>query len=512
MWTDSGWTRRRFLVASSAGVAGLWLGGCRGSDEPRRLVEASDPSVAERERQRSAVGGVRKSVELVAGILSVDLAGRVVRTVGYGGLVPGPEIRLRAGDELEVRFRNELGAPTTIHWHGLAIRNDMDGVAGMTQLAIAAGESFLYRFVVPDPGTYWFHPHMGLDLDRGMYAPLIVEDPAEPGRYDTESVLVLDDWLDGIDGASPDKTFRELSNGNAMGAMGDMHGGSTSSTSSSAGMGGMTAGDGMGSMGDLGDVVYPLHLVNGRPREDAMTVAAPAGGRIRLRLINAGSDTIYRVAVGGQVLVVTHLDGFPIEPVEVDAVSLSMGERVDVVVEPSSGVWPIVAVAEGKNASALAWLRTADSVMATPAVADRLAEHDRRVLDVGTARATEAVAFEPAAPDRTVNVRLTGSMMDYRWGIDGRVFGDHRPLQIESGERVRLVFRNETMMVHPMHLHGHTFALAGERGARKDTVLVRPMQAASVDVVADNPGQWMLHCHNTYHLEAGMATELSYVQ
>ena len=337
-----------------------------------------------------------------------------------------------------------------------------------------------------------------------------------PNRVaNTESVLVLDDWLDGIDGASPEKTFRELSNGNAMGAMGDMHGASTGDTGSmgsSAGMGGRAGGDGMGSMGDLGDVVYPLHLVNGRPREDAMTVAAPAGARIRLRLINAASDTIYRVAVGGQVLVVTHLDGFPIEPVEVDTVSLSMGERVDVVVEPGSGVWPIVAVAEGKNASALAWLRTADSVMATPAVADRLAEHDRRVLDVGTARATEAVAFEPAAPDRTVNVRLTGSMMDYRWGIDGRVFGDHQPLQIESGERVRLVFRNETMMVHPMHLHGHTFALAGERGARKDTVLVRPMQAASVDVVADNPGQWMLHCHNTYHLEAGMATELSYVQ
>ena len=112
MWTDSGWTRRRFLVASSAGVAGLWLGGCRGSDEPRRLVEASDPSVAERERQRSAVGGVRKSVELVAGILSVDLAGRVVRTVGYGGLVPGPEIRLRAGDELEVRFAPAFNALT----------------------------------------------------------------------------------------------------------------------------------------------------------------------------------------------------------------------------------------------------------------------------------------------------------------------------------------------------------------------------------------------------------------
>jgi FtsP/CotA-like multicopper oxidase with cupredoxin domain len=432
--------------------------------------------------------------------MSVDLAGRVVETVGYNGKLPGPELRVRAGDEMEVRFRDDLGTPTTIHWHGLALRNDMDGVPVMTQSGIAPGESFVYRFVVPDPGTYWFHPHMGLDLDRGMYAPLIVEDPNEPVRYDAEAVLVLDDWLDGIDGASPESTYRALASGKAMSGMAGM-----------SGMG-MGASSGSTSMADLGDVDYPLHLVNGRPRADAPTVLVPASGRIRLRLINAGSDTIYRVAIGGQSMKVTHVDGFPIEPVEVDAVSLSMGERIDVVVAPGSGVWPVLAVAEGKEGASLAWLRAGSGTAAAPTVGDRLAEHDRRLFDVASARATESVALPVASPDRTVDLRLTGSMMDYKWGINGRAFVDHRPVEVAQGERLRIRFRNETSMVHPMHLHGHTFALAGDRGARKDTVLVNPMASVSVDVDADNPGQWMIHCHNTYHLEAGMATSLSYVQ
>jgi FtsP/CotA-like multicopper oxidase with cupredoxin domain len=429
--------------------------------------------------------------------MTADLAGRVVETVGYNGKLPGPEIRVRAGEELEVRFRNALDAPTTIHWHGLALRNDMDGVADMTQPPIGPGEPFVYRFVVPDPGTYWFHPHMGLDLDRGMYAPLIVDDPNEQVRYDDEAVLVLDDWLDGIDGASPDSTFRALSNGTAMAGMNGM---------------GMGARSGSVSMADLGDVDYPLHLVNGRPRADAPTVHTRAGGRIRLRLINAGSDTLYRVAIGGQSMTVTHLDGFAIEPVDVDAVSLSMGERIDVVVAPGAGVWPLLAIAEGKAGSALAWLRSGRDTAPAPTVGDRLAEHDRRLFDVASARAVQAVAVPVATPDRSVDLRLTGAMNRYTWGINGRAFVDHRPVEVALGERLRLRFRNETMMVHPMHLHGHTFALAGERGARKDTVLVNPMATVSVDVEADNPGQWMIHCHNTYHLEAGMATSLSYVK
>ena len=369
---------------------------------------------------------------------------------------------------------------------------------------VPAGESFTYRFIVPDPGTCWFHPHMGLDLDRGMYAPLIVDDPAEPGRYDTESVLILDDWLDGIGGASPQATYDGLVAGGGSGGTGSMGGGMGD-------MGSGSSAGGMGSMNDTGDVMYPMHLINGRPRADAPTVVVPAGGRARLRLINAGSDTLYRVAVGGQTLTVTHLDGFPIDPQEVESVLMSMGERVDVLVEPVSGVWPIMASPEGKDGAALAWLRTSDSNAATPDVGVRLPEQDRRILDVFSARATEAAALPSGSADRTVDLALTGAMAGYEWGINGKAFGDGDPVEIRRGERLRVRLRNNTMMVHPMHLHGHTFALATDGAARKDTVLVQPMKTVSVDVLADNPGEWMLHCHNTYHLEAGMATQLSYV-
>jgi P-type Cu+ transporter len=422
----AGLSRRRFLALSGAGVAGAWIVGCsREPSDPGSVVNdlpdgGLASAVAAREEQRRTPTTERQVVDLVAGPTDLDLAGTVVRTVAYNGSVPGPEIRVRAGDELEVRLVNDLAAPTTIHWHGLAIRNDMDGVPDMTQPGIAAGAEFTYRFIVPDPGTHWFHPHMGLDLDRGMYAPIIVDDPHEPVGYDVEAVLMFDDWLDGIDGASPEAVLDDLNSGTGMGGMGGMdHGGM-------GGTGGMDHG-GMGGMGALGDVAYPLHLVNGRPPADAPTVGVPPGSRVRLRLVNAGSDTLYRIAIGDHPMVVTHLDGFPIEAVEVDTVVLSMGERADVLVEARSGVWPVLAVAEGKADVALAWLRTNDSTAPTPTVGDRLAEHDRRLLDVARARATDDVAFPVQAPDRTIDMALTGSMMGgYVWGIDGVAFGDHR--------------------------------------------------------------------------------------
>ncbi|MGF1598386.1 MAG: multicopper oxidase family protein [Acidimicrobiales bacterium] len=495
-----GWTRRRFLTVGSLTAAGVWLGGCTsdsGRSEPsaRGLMLPSDPSIAARETQRRSVDAGLTTVDLTAGPVTVDLGGVVVDTTGYGDTVPGPLIRVRAGDELAVTFRNQLADPTVIHWHGLAIRNDMDGVPGLTQEPVPSGGEFTYRFVVPDPGTYWFHPHMGLDLDRGMYAPIIVDDPDEPGDYDTEDILIFDDWIDGIDGASPDTVLADLLAAGGMGH-GEMMG---------------SGGGGMMGMSSFGDVDYPLHLINGRAPSDPITVTGPPGGRVRLRMINAGSDTVYRVAIGGHAMTVTHLDGFPIEPVEVDTVLLSMGERVDVTVTVGDGMFPIVASAEGKTLSGVAWLRSAGSAATTPEPRPLLPEHDGRLLDVAAATATESVAYPTGTPDRAVDVRLGQDMGSYRWTINGATHGNHEPLRIESGERVRLRFGNDTMMVHPMHLHGHTFALATSGAARKDTLLVPVMGSSAVDVIADNPGQWMLHCHNTYHLEAGMATTLAYL-
>ena len=266
--------------------------------------------------------------------------------------------------------------------------------------------------------------------------------------------------------------------------------------------------------GDAGDVSYPLHLINGKPPSDRATITVPPGGRARLRIVNAGSDTAYRVALGGHRMTVTHADGFPVTPVEVDTLLIGMGERYDVIVAPSSGTWPLVALAEGKNASASAIVRTADVLAGTaPTGPTRPSELDGRILSYRDLVATEKVALAQRDPDVEHNIDLSGTMMPYQWAFDGKPFGEHEPLLIEQGQRVRLTFTNNSAMWHPVHIHGHTFRLGTDAtGPRKDTVNVLPGENVSVEFDAENPGQWMIHCHNTYHLEQGMAQVMAYKQ
>ena len=492
-------------ACSKGGVAGS-------SSPPPATVAADDPVVAEIEAGRTAAGAPVVSRALTAAPVTLDFAGKQAATWAYGDVAGGPEIRARVGDILEVKLTNQLPEETTVHWHGLALRNDMDGVVDLTQPAIAPGGAFTYRFALADPGTYWFHPHMGLQLDRGLYAPLVIEDPNEAGASDVDQVIVLDDWLDGISGTPADayaaaRSMGGMNMGGGSG-MGGMNMGGSSATMA-AGMP-MARSDALG--GDAGDVSYAFHLINGRPPEDRTTLTVPTGGKVRLRLVNAGSDTAYRFAVGGHRLTITHADGYPVQAVEVDTILLGMGERYDVVIQPKSGAWPIVALAEGKGQAASAVLRTSDAMISTaPDPAARPGELDGRMLTLADLKATESIALDTRSPDTTATLELTGSMMGYTWGINGKAFADADPILVEQGQRVRLTMHNGTTMFHPMHLHGHTFRVGPEAdGPRKDTVIIKPNETVSVDFDADNPGRWMLHCHNTYHLESGMAAPLGY--
>jgi len=218
----------------------------------------------------------------------------VVRTWTFNGAVPGPELRLRAGQVMRVRLHNRLPAATTIHWHGIALRNAMDGVPEVTQRAVEPGEGFTYEFTPPDPGTYFYHPHVGVQSDRGLYGPLVVEDPNETARYDREAVVVLDDWTDGV-GPSPDRILARLQRGGMrhMGTMPDMSG-------MDHGAGGVAMFDAVSPLGaGTGDVRHPLYLVNGRASHSPTVLAARPGQRMRLRIVNAGADTAFRVALGG---------------------------------------------------------------------------------------------------------------------------------------------------------------------------------------------------------------------
>jgi FtsP/CotA-like multicopper oxidase with cupredoxin domain len=263
---------------------------------------------------------------------------------------------------------------------------------------------------------------------------------------------------------------------------------------------------------DTGDIRYPLYLANGRQARSPATVTARPGERVRLRIINSGADTAFRLALAGHRLTVTHADGFPVVPVTGDALLIGMGERYDMIVELNDGVFPLVAVAEGKSAQALAVVRTNRGP--APRAGVRPPELRRRLLTVDDLQADAGVDLGPVTPHRTHRLVLDGNMATYRWTINGHTMHGSAPLEVREGERVRLVFENRSTMFHPMHLHGHTFQLhqPGARGPgpRKDTVIVRPAEEVTVDFDAGNPGRWMLHCHNAYHQAGGMMTELSY--
>lgn len=498
-------SRRGLLGAGLAAAGGVVLAGCEASSTPTtaKYVSPTGSQVAAAERRRHP--GRTRSVTLTARPGQVDLGGRAVKTWSYAGTVPGKEIRLRTGEQLHATLHNRLPASTTVHWHGVALRNNADGVPDVTQAAVKPGASFEYRFTAAYPGTYWFHPHVGVQQDRGLYGALIVEDPHEPLAYDQEWTIVLDDWLDGVTG-TPDEVLKELSKGMDMsGSAGGMsHGGMDMGSNSHMLMGATSLALG----GDAGDVKYPLYLLNGRSADTPASFKAKPGTRVRLRIINAGGDTAFRVALGGHRLQVTHADGFPVKPVEVDALLLGMGERYDVLVTLHDGVFPLVAVAEGKKAAALGIVRTGSGT--APDATTRPTELDRKLLSYQQLAADPSVRLTARKPDRTIDLTLTGSMAKYDWKINGRRYDPDDRIPVEAGERVRLRFVNQTSMWHPMHLHGHSFALGGSGGPRKDTAIVLPNETVVAEFDTDNPGLWMIHCHNVYHAESGMMTILGY--
>jgi FtsP/CotA-like multicopper oxidase with cupredoxin domain len=478
---ELGLTRRSLLGGALGAGSVAVLSACGLGREP---VSARVPVVPP--SSRPTTGAVR-SYSLTSAPAQVDLGGTVVSTWAYGSTIPGTVLRATAGDRVQVAFTNELPVPSSVHWHGLAIPNSMDGVPGVTTPEVAPGGTFAFDFVVPDPGTHWFHPHTGLQLDRGLYAPFVIDDPDEPGAYDHEWVIVLDDWTDGV-GPSPEEILADLQDDRGHSMMGGMMGGAAD-----------------------GDVAYPFFLINGRTGNDPDAMAARPGQKVRLRIINAGADTVFTVAIADHDLTVTHSDGFAVQPVTAQALRIGMGERYDVIVTLGDGVFPLVAEPVGKAGLARALIRTGGGPV--PEGDHRPAELGTPPLRVDDLAAAGSAVLPARDPDSVQDLVLSGGMGAYVWTINGRTYDQTVPLTIREGQAGRLRITNHSMMSHPVHLHGHSFQVgsAGGSGPRKDTVLVPPMARVDVDFAASNPGNWMIHCHNAYHAEAGMMTRLEYV-
>ncbi len=485
--TGRGMTRRAFLRVTAVGSMGA-----------RALVghalAGSAPARALAQETAREIRRAPRPTEIDFG----PLGRRMVWT--YDGQFPGREIRVREGERLRVVVKNELSEPTTIHWHGVPVPNAMDGVPGLTQAPIAPGASFTYEFDARPAGSYMYHSHQGLQIDRGLVGSLVIEERSPSVAYDRDYTLVLDDLLPGD---PPDMASGERGRSPRGGIMGGgMMGGMG---------GGMMGGGGMGSMMSLGIPDYLALLVNGRPPFDPPAFEVKRGERVRLRLINPSGATTYRVAIAGHRMSVSHADGRPVKPVQVDALEISMGERYDVVVEARNpGTWAIAAAPlQGSPEPARAILRYLDARAAPPSARQEPEGLRRgRVLQIEDLDAVEPDSGE-RSPDRDVDLVLSGGMMSSAWSIGGQVYPEVDPIEIHRGEQVRFRMRNMSMALHPMHLHGHFFRVGR---AWKDTVIVPPhMGEVSFEFRADNPGRWFFHCHNAYHMEMGMAREVRYV-
>nr|WP_238392239.1 multicopper oxidase family protein [Halorussus amylolyticus] len=430
----------------------------------------------------------------------------------YDDRYPGPELRVSEGDTLRVTVENRLPEETTVHWHGVPVPNPMDGVPNVTQDPVPPGETFTYEYEASPAGTYVYHSHVGLQLDRALNGPLIVEEESPHVEYDREYTLVVDDYLAGdpvLDSIEAPPGRGGGGDGGGPGPGGGGRDGGGDGGGPGPGGGGRNGGMGGGGPMQGRRPPYEGMVVNGRLPSNPPVFEVEEGERVRLRFINPSGATTYRVGVGGHSMTVTHADGRPVEPVEVDSFHISMGERYDAIVEADSpGDWTIVAVPVVGNERPAETILRYDDAGGTGSAGRP--QFDGRTLQYGDLRALEPLDVD-GTPDRTFDLTLSGGMMREpgAWTIDGQVYPNADPLEISEGEHIRVRMVNLSPAIHPMHLHGHFFQVGD---AVKDTVLVPPHRGrVSFDFIADNPGDWLFHCHNNYHLERGMARVFEYV-
>lgn len=431
-----------------------------------RLLREFDGSYP---RLATANGNIR-TFDIVAAPSQVALADHALTQVwAYNGSIPGPELRVRLGDTLRVRFTNHLPQATTIHWHGVRVPNDMDGVPTVARPAIEPGGTFVYEFTPKDAGTFWYHPHhrSSEQVERGLYGVLIVEDP-HPPAYQRDVVWVLDDWL-----LTPDHQVAPSFN----------------------------------TMHDLAHDGRWGNLITVNGRTDTVLEARP-GERLRLRLLNAANGRVFVPDFGSLRPQVIAVDGlYARTPSSFDHFEISPGNRVDLdLVVPSSSAldarivdryWPTAP-------NALASLHSNGEPVATPTFASPAHAFVPRYPD-GLAARVEHDFLLTARP---------GGPLGIQWMIDGHAFPDHAHVPLPLGRWSRVRFVNQSPRIHPIHLHGMFFRLLG-RDSRavdepffRDTVLVHPHEIVDVGVVPLDKGEWMMHCHILEHAEAGMMTML----
>ncbi len=469
----------------------------------RGLLGASAAGIVALSRLPRAAGASRP-LRLTAGRRTLEVNGKSASVFGITGPDGAPGLVLDAGQRFAVTLANRTGEDTIVHWHGQTPPYLQDGVTETGGTLIANGADQGYDFAARS-GTHWMHSHHGLQEQMLMAAPLIVR-AAEDARTDTQEVTVL---LHDFSFREPAELLAELGghSGHAA-AMPDMAMPHTDAAPMT--MGTSPAGASM----DLNDIEYDAYLANDRTLADPRVVRTERGGRVRLRLINGATTTAFWIDLGALEGTLIAVDGDAVLPIAVRRFPLAQGQRADVLLDlQGTGAFPVLAQREGDR-------RRTGIILATPQarIAKVASEADSAAAAVDLSLEARLVGVQPLPPrrvDRVHRIALTGTMTPYAWSIDDRTWRDHQPLVVAHGQRVEVTMVNRSRMAHPMHLHGHHFqvtALGDTRisGALRDTVLVPVNGSVTIAFDADNPGRWLFHCHNLFHMATGMMTELVY--
>ena len=456
--------------------------------------------------------------------------------LAYNGRMPGQLLRVRYGQTFRARYLNRTGAPSTIHWHGMILPNDMDGVPNVTQKPVPDGGEFVYTFKPDPPGFRWYHSHAGDQIALGLFGPFLVEDPSEP-RADVEAVLVLHDVPDmnSVRAALAGRSTAPMDVPPGVGAMAGMRSGrgmaSVSSmrgmSSSARSMSNMSSMPEMTSGMTMGDeVAYLSHCVSGAAYPHTRPLVVRVGQTVRLRILNASPTLTHYVRLAGHRLRITHSDGNPLpRAVTVDALRIGVAERYDAwfqVTRP--GAWLLQSLmADTHDRRQAVLIRTPDAsgleAELPPATLQGAVCFDYRLAGGVEARPGADLADRHGQANVRVDFTLGGGKPgDRRWTIDGRTWPSTPKVRVRPNDHVLIRFRNPTDMDHPMHLHGHVFDLVEVSGARlrnplrKDTSLVPAYGTATWRFVANAPpGRWLLHCHDLIHMIDGMVTEVDYI-
>ena len=559
--------RRRFLTGSSTLLGASMLStlptianSALGANQKNAVINSDKP-----DHKVPILTG--KEFDLYVSKKPIIVDGKSSTATLINDSLPAPTLKMREGDTVVIRVHNQMNESTSIHWHGLLVPFEMDGVPGISFDGIPANSTFTYKFTLKQSGTYWYHSHTGFQEQTGMRGAIVIE-PKGRERHPIEEdhVILLSDWthrdphnllkllkqradfdnyhlpdfkklLSDIAATDLEAAFDKRKTWNQMRMM------PTDFT-------------------DLSGEKTFTYLMNGKTTAANWTQLVKAGQPVKLRFINGSAQTIFDVRIPGLKMKVVATDGIDVSPVDIDDFRIGVAETYDVIVTPTKDAHTIFAQnidRSGYVATTLAtkkgarpaipamdkieWLTMADMMGAMgsngynakhakteydfksdmrvdsprmnlddPGI--NLRNIDRKVLNYSQLRSVgDEIMAEQRKPTREIEIHLTGNMERYIWALDGVMFKDAAPVNIKPNERVRITLVNDTMMNHPMHLHGMWSDLrmpSGEFQVRKHTIMVQPAQKISFDVTGE-AGRWAWHCHLLYHMEAGMFREVAVV-